>query len=164
MSIAQSNSKRSAADKLAVLGRVFMGGLFLYMGLSKALDPVEFLKLVRQYDLVSTPWMLNSIAATLPWFEAFCGLLLIAGVAVRGTAVMLLAMLVPFTIVVFQRALALQAELQISFCQVQFDCGCGAGIVYICPKLLENLGLMMLAVWLLAGWGRHLAMRFNLLK
>ena len=32
-----------------------MGALFIYMGLNKALHPVEFLKLVRQYELVQTP-------------------------------------------------------------------------------------------------------------
>jgi len=43
-----------------------------------------------------------------PWFEVFCGLLLLTGVAVRGTALTLLLMLVPFTLLVFRRALLLQ--------------------------------------------------------
>lgn len=108
------------------------------MGLNKALHPVEFLKLVRQYDLVQTPLILNSVAAALPWFEVFCGLLLLAGVAVRGSALMLLLMLVPFTIVVLQRAFAMQTVLAIPFCAVKFDCGCGTGEVFICRKLVEN--------------------------
>ena len=67
--------------------------------------------MVRQYDLVQSSLLLNSIAAALPWFEIFCGLLLLAGVAVRGTAVMLIVMLVPFTVLVFRRALVLQSAL-----------------------------------------------------
>jgi len=58
-------------DASAVAGRWLLGGVFLYMGLSKALDPVDFLKLLRQYDLTQSSLLLNSIAAALPWFEVF---------------------------------------------------------------------------------------------
>ena len=80
------------------------------MGLNKALPhPEYFLKLVREYHMVGSTWLLNSIAAALPWFEVFCGLLLLFGVAVRGSALMLIAMLVPFTAIVFKRALEIAA-------------------------------------------------------
>src|SRR6266581_1911418 len=121
---------RSVLDYAAVMARWLLGILFVYMGLNKALHPVEFLKLVRQYDMVSNPLLLNSIAAALPWFEVICGALLLAGVAVRGTAVMLLAMLIPFTLIVLKRALAIQSLQALAFCAVKFDCGCGAGEVY----------------------------------
>ena len=39
---------------LAVAARWLLGGVFIYMGLSKALNPVEFLKLVREYGLLAT--------------------------------------------------------------------------------------------------------------
>src|SRR5438270_115207 len=124
-----------AADTVGVIARWFLGGVFIYMGLTKALDPGEFLKLVRQYDMVSSPFLLNSIAATLPWFEVFCGLLLLAGVAVRGAGLMLLAMLVPFTLIILKHGLALAADKGIPFCAVKFDCGCGTGEVVTCHKL-----------------------------
>jgi uncharacterized membrane protein YphA (DoxX/SURF4 family) len=151
-------------DLAAVLGRWFLGVLFVYMGLSKALEPVEFLKLVREYQLVQHSLLLNSIAATLPWFEILCGLLLILGVAVRGSVVMLLLMLIPFTLVVLQRALAMQAELSIPFCAVKFDCGCGAGEVLICRKLVENGALILLSLWLLTGQGHQWCARYSLIK
>jgi uncharacterized membrane protein YphA (DoxX/SURF4 family) len=156
--------RRNALDLAAVLARWLLGVLFLYMGLNKALHPVEFLKLVRQYELVQNPLLLNSIAAALPWFEVFCGVLLVVGVAVRGSALMLLLMLVPFTVVVLQRALAMQAVLAISFCAVKFDCGCGTGEVLICRKLIENGILIFLSGWLLMGRGRHLSARYSLMK
>ena len=118
--------------------RWVIGGMFLYMGLAKALDPVAFLKLVHQYDLVRTPLLLNLIAAGLPWFEAFCGILLVLGVAVRGTSLLLVAMLVPFTLVVLSHAQQLQAAGNLPFCAIKFDCGCGTGEVYVCRKLVEN--------------------------
>ena len=105
---------------------------------------------MRQYDLTQNALLLNSIAAALPWFEVFCGLLLLAGVAVRGTALTLAVMLVPFTLLVLHRALLLQAALNIPFCAVKFDCGCGSGEEFICRKLLENF-LSVCAVGLAAS-------------
>jgi uncharacterized membrane protein YphA (DoxX/SURF4 family) len=147
----------------AVVARWLIGALFIYMGLKKAMDPVHFLKLVRQYDLVQSPALLNAIGAGLPWFEAFCGVLLLTGVAVRGTALALVAMLVPFTWLVLRRALELQAQKGLSFCAVKFDCGCGAGEVYICGKLGENIVLTLLSCWLLAAKSRAWCARHTLL-
>jgi hypothetical protein len=129
--------------------------------LNKALHPVEFLKLVREYDMVSSPLLLNSIAGALPWFEVFCGSLLVLGVAVRGTAVLLIGMLVPFTLVVIRRALSIAATKGVAFCAVKFDCGCGNGEVYICGKVLENSGLILLSLWLLVGYGRQFCLRYS---
>ncbi|HSU53104.1 MAG TPA: MauE/DoxX family redox-associated membrane protein, partial [Candidatus Dormibacteraeota bacterium] len=94
-----------ASDWVAVAGRWVLGLVFIYMGVSKALEPDEFLKLVRQYELVSNFYLLNILAAALPWFEIFCGLLLLTGVAVRGAALVSLGMLVPFSLLVLKRAL-----------------------------------------------------------
>jgi len=160
----QSHTRHQILNAAATLARWVLGLLFIWMGLKKALHPAEFLTLVRQYEMVSTPLLLNIIAATLPWFEVFCGVLLLAGIAVRGAALMLLLMLVPFTLVVLRRALAIAAAQHLSFCLVKFDCGCGLGEVFICNKLAENCVLMLLAVWLLAGAGRKLSLRFSLLS
>ena len=140
---------RKAADVAIWLVRLTLGALFVYMGAHKALHPVDFLKLVHQYDLVKNFWLLNVIAGCLPWFEIFCGLLLLTGMAVRGSALMLILMLVPFTWIVCQRALDLQSVLHIPFCAVKFDCGCGNGEVFICRKIMENAALLALSVWLL---------------
>jgi hypothetical protein len=132
------------------------------MGLKKAMQPVEFLKLARQYEMVHSPFLLNTIAAALPWFETFCGVLLLAGIAVRGTALTLAAVLAPFTWLVWRRALALQALRAIPFCAVKFDCGCGAGEVFICGKLAENFVLILVSCWLLSGSGRAFCARHSL--
>jgi putative oxidoreductase len=160
----RTKSNSAWLEYLGVAGRWLLGGLFVYTGLTKALHPELFLKLLRQYDLTNHSLLLNSIAAGLPWFEVFCGLLLIVGVAVRGTALLLLLMLVPFTIVVLKRALAISTLQHVALCAVRFDCGCGGGEVLICRKVVENVVLMLLSCWLLAGFGRHLAARFSLSK
>jgi hypothetical protein len=85
-------------------------------------------------------------------------------VAVRGAALMLLTMLVPFTLLVLRRALAIHATQGTPFCAISFDCGCGAGEVVICTKLLENSALTFLSGWLQTGRGRKLCLRYGLLK
>lgn len=154
MSNAPHSTALRAATVFTLLARLVLGALFFYMGAHKALHPVDFLKLVHQYDLVNNYWLLNAIAAGLPWFEIFCGLLLLGGIAVRGSALMLILMLVPFTWIVFQRALTLQSALHIPFCAVKFDCGCGNGEVFICRKITENVVLIALSAWLLFRYGR----------
>ena len=144
-----SSTLASVGRILPILARWGMGLLFIYMGLSKALHPVEFLKLVRQYNVLDHYLLLNLTAAVLPWLEVFCGVLLILGIAVRGVAVMLVLMLVPFTIMVFLRALEIQEASKLAFCAIKFDCGCGAGEVFICRKLSENILLMALSIGLI---------------
>jgi uncharacterized membrane protein YphA (DoxX/SURF4 family) len=144
----------NAMDAASVLARWLLGGFFLYMGWHKALHPELFLKMLRGYHIVESPLAMNVIAIGVPWFEVFCGLLLLAGIAVRGTALWLAVMLSAFTAVVFHRALGVQAAQAIPFCKVKFDCGCGGGPEFICAKLPENIGMFLLAVWLLAGHGR----------
>ena len=136
--------------RLGLLARIVLGGLYVYLGLSKALHPVDFLKLVRQYDLVEAPLALNLISAVLPWFEVFCGLLLLTGIAVRGAALVSLGMLLPFTALIWRRALGIEAAVGVPFCAIRFDCGCGAGEVLVCYKLLENGFLILLSTWLAA--------------
>jgi uncharacterized membrane protein YphA (DoxX/SURF4 family) len=145
-----------------VIARWILGALFVYMGLIKALHPVDFLKILRQYDMIESHVVLNFVAATLPWFEVLCGLLLLGGVAVRGSALLLTAMLVPFTIAVLRRTLAIHAAKVIPFCAIRFDCGCGAGEVIICHKLLENSLLMLLALLLLLSSDSRWCLRHNL--
>jgi len=141
-------------DAATVLARWVLGGFFIYMGWQKALHPEHFLTLLREYQMVQSPLALNSIAVSLPWFEIFCGLLLLAGVAVRGTALLLAAMLAVFTVVLWHRALGVQAAQAIPFCAVKFDCGCGGGPEFICAKLPENMVMFGVSLWLLAGRGR----------
>lgn len=144
----------SAQEAASVLARWLLGGLFIYMGGRKALHPDLFHELLRQYHMVQSPLALNSIAIAVPWVEIFCGLLLLAGIAVRGTALLLAGMLAVFTAIVFHRALGVQAAQAIPFCAVKFDCGCGGGPEFICAKLPQNIGMFLLAVCLLAGRGR----------
>ncbi len=156
-----SVSPRRGREFAVVAARWLLGAVFLYMGLNKAMHPVDFLKVLRQYEMVEGHMALNLIAAALPWFEIFCGLLLLGGIAVRGAALTALLMLVPFTLIVLNRAAAIHAANAIPFCAIRFDCGCGAGEVVICYKLLENIGLIFLSTLVLAVRGNRWCLRHN---
>jgi len=151
-------------DMVAFVARWILGGVFVYQGLSKAVHPVDFLKILREYHIVESHIVLNLIAAALPWFEILCGLLLLSGIAVRGSALLLIGMLVPFTIGVLSRAMAIQAANPIPFCAIRFDCGCGAGEVIVCHKLLENSFLILLSLLLLIGRGRRWCLQYDFVK
>jgi uncharacterized membrane protein YphA (DoxX/SURF4 family) len=123
------------------------------MGVVKALDPVDFLKLLHEYHLLGSPQPLNTVAALLPWLEIFCGLLLVAGIAVRGAALTIAAMFATFTAAILHRALTMHAGLDLPFCAIRFDCGCGSGEVLVCAKVIENIAWFALASWLVSS--RH---------
>ena len=53
MTTDQISWRRVTLNVSAVLARWVLGAVFLYMGLNKALHPVDFLKLLRQYDIVA---------------------------------------------------------------------------------------------------------------
>lgn len=142
-------------QRIHLMARLVLGALLIYMGASKAFEPVEFLKLMRQYDVLQHHFLLNFVAATLPWFEIFCGLMLMGRVAVRGTALLVGLMLVSFTALIFLRAWGMHQTGGMPFCEIQFDCGCGAGEVLICPKLVENTSLAFLAVALIFWKGKR---------
>jgi uncharacterized membrane protein YphA (DoxX/SURF4 family) len=151
-------------DGFSTLARWILGAMFIYMGVSKAMHPVEFLKLVRQYDVLHHHLLLNFVGSSLPWFEIFCGLLLLLGVAVRGAAVIVLTMLVSFSLVVLLRALGIQETSGLPFCAIKFDCGCGGGEVLICRKLGENLFLIALSTALLFWNSERLCLRHTLFE
>ena len=121
-------------------------------------------QLVRQYDVLHHHLLLNVVTSTVPWLEAFCGLLLLLGVAVRGTAVMLLVMLVSFSVAVLLRALAIREMSGLPFCSIKFDCGCGTGEMLVCAKLGENLLLTAFSVAILFRRNHRLCLRHSVFK
>lgn len=132
----------------SLIVRLFLGGLFVYMGVNKIGHPVAFLKQIHLYDMlpVAPPQAMNLTAIALPWVEVICGLALILGLWRRGSAVLIALMLGVFTPAIFSRALSIHQTEGTPFLEVAFDCGCGAGVVVTWKKLLENSGLFVLAV------------------
>lgn len=80
---------------LLVLFRIVLGGLFVYAGVAKTLDPLDFAQNIRNYRLVGQE--LSFIAAVvLPWLEILAGLALAAGVWTRASSLLISGLLVFF--------------------------------------------------------------------
>jgi putative oxidoreductase len=55
---------------------LILGGIFVYAGVIKALDPVQFANDIDNYKAL--PWFFSvRLAFYLPWLEIFCGLAVI---------------------------------------------------------------------------------------
>ena len=62
---------------------VIVGGIFVYAGAVKALDPVQFANDIDNFKIL--PWFISvRFAFYLPWLEIFCGLGLIFRFRYRG--------------------------------------------------------------------------------
>lgn len=124
---------------LRLVCRVIVGGLFLYAGIVKALDPRAFAGEIAAYRLF--PYGLNLlIAATLPWIEIVSGGLVLGGRKLLPAAAVLLALETVFALVLISGIVR----------GLTIDCGCfgsGAGIS-LPMALLRDLLLFALTVLL----------------
>ena len=131
---------------LLLVFRLTLGGLFVYAGIFKVLDPLDFAQNIRNYRLVGQS--LSFIAAVvLPWLEILAGLALAAGIWKRVSALIISGLLVFFillTLVTILRGL-------------DVDCGCfgalsrksGFGVI------LEDLGMLFMGLCLLFSPGKR---------
>jgi putative oxidoreductase len=100
---------------LALLSRLYLGGLFLYACVHKILHPDAFAMDVATYQLLPL-WSVNGFALTVPFIELVVGLLLVLGVRVRAAALVTSLLLVSFMVAL---GFALNKGLNLS-------CGCFA--------------------------------------
>jgi putative oxidoreductase len=83
-----------------VLSRILdfvLAGIFIYAGILKAIDPVQFASDIDNYKIV--PWPVSvALAFYLPWLEIFCALGLVFRFLYRGALSILSASIVVFTL------------------------------------------------------------------
>jgi len=84
-------------EKMKRLVAIVIGGLFVYAGVVKIIEPVEFARDIDNYKML--PWQFNVwLAVYLPWLEIFCGLALITRVLYRGSVFILTGLMSLFII------------------------------------------------------------------
>ncbi len=120
---------------------VILGGVFVYAGVLKVLDPVRFAHDIDNYKML--PWTIAAgVAFYLPWLEIFCGVAVVIHRLYRGGLFILTALMVVFLIA----TIAAKAR------GLDITCGCfghasqhwSFGL-----HLLVDLGLLVSAVILL---------------
>lgn len=74
-----------------------IGGLFIYAGAVKVIDPVEFARDIDNYKML--PWQIGvGLALYLPWLEILAGLALITRVLYRGGVFILTVLMAVFVV------------------------------------------------------------------
>jgi putative oxidoreductase len=77
---------------------IIIGGLFIYAGVVKVIDPGEFARDIDNYKMLA--WQVSLwMGFYLPWLEILCGLALIARVLYRGSVFVLTALMVLFIVI-----------------------------------------------------------------
>ncbi|KXK52111.1 MAG: DoxX family membrane protein [Chlorobi bacterium] len=132
------------AQAVSLAARLLVGFVMLIAGAGKLGAIEQFGHNIYNYGLL--PLSLVNIAALLfIWVEITIGIMLIVGVAVRGSALLSSALLLLF----------IGAVLWAMAQGLEIDCGCfgnanGEGGVKVgWPKVLENLGLLAASIFLI---------------
>jgi putative oxidoreductase len=118
--------------------RLILAAVFIYASLQKIGRPLAFADEIRMYRILEIGPPLYIMAIALPWIELFCGISLVTGILMRGSALILLALNAIFLVAVSVRSVGIMSEEGIGFTAVYFDCGCGFGATYAWKKLLED--------------------------
>ncbi len=75
--------------------RLIVGGTFIWAGILKIIDPLEFAQNISNYRVFSRI-VSFFLALILPWVEVICGFFLILGFLRRGSALLLSLLLFSF--------------------------------------------------------------------
>jgi uncharacterized membrane protein YphA (DoxX/SURF4 family) len=125
---------------LLLVFRIVLGGLFVYAGIVKVLEPLDFAQNIRNYDVVGQSLSFTA-ALVLPWLEILAGAFLVAGIWKRGAALVISGLLVFFiglTVATMLRGL-------------DIDCGCFGAVDRKAgwSVILEDLAMLYLGLCLL---------------
>jgi uncharacterized membrane protein YphA (DoxX/SURF4 family) len=118
-----------------------VAGIFIYAGVLKVLDPVQFANDIDNYKIL--PWPISvALAFYLPWLEIFCGFALVVRFLYRGALSILTALILTFTL----------ATVAAKVRGLDITCGCfgHASQNWSFPAhLATNLGILaaLLVLW-----------------
>ncbi len=82
---------------LALILRLYLGGLFIYASMYKINYSAEFAEVIAGYQILPY-WVVNISAVVLPWVELIAGMLLLAGVRSRSAVTVIGALLIAFAV------------------------------------------------------------------
>jgi putative oxidoreductase len=121
------------------LGRLIAGGVFIFAGVHKLLDPVAFAQDIANYQAFPW-WTWNLAAAIVPITEILAGLAVLTGFKRRAGAIVLGSLTVAF----------LGLILSVIVRGISLDCGCFGETAEASavgwPLFIRDLGLLVAIV------------------
>ena len=109
---------------------VILGGVFIYAGVTKVVNPLAFANDISHFHVLNWPLGIR-LAFYLPWLEILCGLALIAGPLRTGALGLLTAMTSVFIVV----SIAARAR------GIDLNCGCfgsaGKGLSFTWHMIID---------------------------
>ena len=131
---------RNMKDQIWFIVRLAFGAVFIWSGIAKLKNPIEFADAVRNFEMVKDP-IAPALALLIPWVEIISGIFVMLGKLWKGSVAILLTSLVVFTTAL---CIAWGRGLDIS-------CGCfgGSGAVNYPLVVARNVGLFVLGglIW-----------------
>jgi uncharacterized membrane protein YphA (DoxX/SURF4 family) len=138
-------------SRLLVACRLLLAAVFIYAAVQKVGRPLLFADEIRMYGVLDRGPALSLLAIILPWIELFCGISMLTGLLMRGSALILAVVNVVFIVVIAYRSGSIMHVEGIPLRQVFFDCGCGFGPTYAWRKLVEDTVFFFCALLILAA-------------
>lgn len=138
---------------LVFVARIIISIMFIIVGVGKIAHPEEFAREINNYQILPLIFV-NPLAIFLPWLELITGLMILFGIQLRANAIIVFGMLIVFTTGI---AIAVAKGLSI-------DCGCYSQIAAQkvgIPKILENIGLIILTLILILTDNNKLHLKNN---
>ncbi|MCX5752332.1 MAG: DoxX family membrane protein [Candidatus Krumholzibacteria bacterium] len=130
--------------------RLLLAAIFIYAAVQKIGRPHAFADEIHGYGVVDYGPPLYIMAVVLPWIELLCGFSLVAGVAIRGAALILIGLNAMFLVVIAKKTIGYVSD-GTPFMKIYFDCGCGFGATYAWKKLLEDAAYLIMSLALFAA-------------
>ncbi len=124
--------------RFLLIVRLVLAAVFIYAATHKIGRPLQFADEIKMYGIIDLGPLLFFIAIILPWVELFCGLSLLTGLFIRGSALILLVLNLIFIVVVSYRTIGIIISEGTPLTRIYFDCGCGFGETYAWKKLIED--------------------------
>lgn len=122
-----------------VLGRLIVGGVFVFAGVVKLLDPASFAQDIANYQAFPH-WTWNLAAAIVPVTEVFAGLAVLVGFKRRAAALVLGSLTLAFIGLI----------LSVIMRDIDLSCGCFGEAAEASevgwPLLIRDVGLLIAIV------------------
>jgi len=134
--------KFSIEARLYLLLRIIVGIIFIWASWSKIYDPEGFARIVQNYRILPSIFV-HPFALILPWVEMLCGIVLITGYLVKGSA-----MIINTLLIIFMLSFIINM-----FRGIDISCGCFSVSMEATTEtykyLIRELPLLIAGIWIL---------------